>query len=248
MIYRKAGIFAGLSTEDISIEDFVKKLAKQPLHHNPGEQYTYGFGLDVLGYFIEVVSGTPFDVFLKERLFDPLCMNDTWFHLPNDKANRLVSLQTKSDKGEWILCPVTDDDWDYPIKGAKRLVSGGGGLCSTAKDYTKFLQMYLHGGELNGIRILSRTTVKDIMKNQIGDLWEEDSGWFCGLVFTGINTKGQEKWGMNAGTFSGQGGFNTQFFADPKEDLIGILMKQTLNVSEDTHGKFLLLIRSLIYD
>ena len=249
MIYRKAGIFSGLSTADISIEEFVKKLAKIPLHHNPGEKYTYGFGLDVLGYFIEVISDMPFDVFLKERLFDPLGMNDTWFHLPEDKANRLVSLQTKSDKGEWIPLPVKNDDWDYPIKGAKRLFSGGGGLCSTAKDYATFLQMYLNGGELNGIRILSRTTVEYIMTNQIGDLLGgEDSGWFCGLVFAGIDQKGQDKWGMNAGTFTGQGGFNAQYRANPKEGMIGILMKQTLNVSEDTHGKFILLMRQAIDD
>jgi len=248
MIYQKAGIFTGFTTEDISIEEFVKKLAKLPLHHNPGEKYTYGFGLDVLGYFIEVVAGMPFDVFLKERLFDPLSMNETWFHLPEDKVNRLVSLQTKSDKGEWIHCPVINDDWDYPIKGAKRLFSGGGGLCSTAKDYATFLQMYLNGGELNGIRILSRKTVEYLMTNQIGDLWGEDSGWFCGLVFNGINQRGQDRWGMNAGTFSGQGGFNTQYFADPKEGIIGILLKQTLNVSDDTHGKFLTLIKQVIDD
>jgi len=113
MIYRIAGIFTGFTTEHISIKEFVRKLAKLPLHHNPGEKYTYGFGLDVLGYFIEVVSEMPLDVFLKERLFDPLGMNDTWFHLPEDKTNRLVSLQTKSDNGEWIRSPVkTKDDWD----------------------------------------------------------------------------------------------------------------------------------------
>jgi CubicO group peptidase (beta-lactamase class C family) len=246
MIYRKAGIFTGFTTEDISIEEFVRKLAKLPLHHNPGEKYTYGFGLDVLGYFIEVVSDMPLDVFLKERLFDPLGMNDTWFHLPEDKTNRLVSLQTKSEKGEWIHCQVTNDDWDYPIKGAKRLVSGGGGLCSTAKDYATFLQMYLNGGELNGLRILRGTTVEYIMTDQIGDLWGEDTGWFWGLVFNGINQRGQDMWGMNAGTFSGQGGFNSYYFADPKDGIIGILMKQTLNISENTDVKFILLVRQAI--
>lgn len=248
MIYRKAVIFTGLTTEDIIIEDFVKKLVKIPLHHNPGEEYTYGFGHDVLGYFVEVISGMPLNVFLKKRLFVPLGMDDTWFHLSEVNAKRLVSLQKKSDEGEWIHCLGKNDDWDYPIKGAKRLFSGGGGLCSTAKDYATFLQMYLNGGELNGIRILSRTTIEYIMTNQIGDLWGEDSGWFCGLVFNGINQKGQEMWGANAGTFSGQGGFNTQYFTDPKEGIIGILMKQTLKVSEDTHGKFLLLISQAIDD
>jgi len=248
MIYQKEGIFTGFTLEDISIEEFVKKLAILPLHHNPGEKYTYGFGLDVLGYFIEVVSDTPLDAFLKERLFDPLGMNDTWFHLPEDKINRLVSLQTKSKEGEWIRSPVINDDWDYPIKGAKTLYSGGGGLCGTAEDYAAFLQMYLNGGELNGIRFLSQKTVEYIMTNQIGDLWDEDPGWFYGLVFNGINQRGQEMWGVNAGTFSGQGGFNTQYVADPKEGIIGVLMKQTLNTSDDTHGRFLLLIKQAIDD
>lgn len=251
MIYQKAGMIDGISTKDISIEEYIKKLAKLPLHHNPGEKYTYCFGLDVLGYFIEVVSGMPFDVFLKERLFDPLGMNDTWFYLPEDKAKRLVSLQTKSDKGEWIRCPVTNTDWDFPIKGARRLFSGGGGLCSTAKDLATFLQMYLNGGELNGIRILSRTTVQNIMVNQIGEQWSENAGSYLGLAFMVVNQKGQDRHGLySAGTFHKGGGFNTEYFADPKENIIGILMKQTLGIphTDITHRKFLLLVRQVVDD
>lgn len=250
MIYQKAGIIANISSEDVSIEEFVKNLAKLPLHHNPGEEYNYGFGLDVLGYFIEVVSGMPFDVFLKKRIFDPLDMDDTWFYLPNNKAKRLVSLQTKSDNGEWISYPPTNIDWDYPIKGARRFFGGGGGLCSTAKDYATFLQMYLNGGELNGIRILSRTTVEYIMTNQIDDLWGENSGGHYGLVFGVANQKAHDTWGvMSAGTFYWSGGFNTYYFADPKENIIGISMKQTLDVNTDgTQGKFLILIRQAIDD
>ena len=250
MIYQKAGISTGLSAEDISIEEFVKKLAKLPLHHNPGEKYTYCFGLDVLGCFIEVISGMPLDVFLKERLFDPLGMNDTWFYLPEDKAKRLVSLQTKSNEGEWIHFPVTDQDWS-PIKGARRLFSGGGGLCSTAKDYATFLQMYLNGGELNGIRFLSRTTVQYIMVKQVGELlWGENPTNYYGLAFWDITQKGQEKTGVySAGTFFGDGGFNTHYFADPKEKMIVILMKQTLGkVPDYTTGDFVILMRQAIDD
>jgi CubicO group peptidase (beta-lactamase class C family) len=250
MIYQKAGIPLGLSTEDISIEEFVKNLAKLPLHHDPGETYTYSsFGLDVLGYFIEVVSGMPLDVFLKERLFDPLGMNDTWFYLPDDRASRLVSLQTKSGTGEWIHFPVTDQDWS-PVKGARRLFSGGGGLASTAKDYATFLQMYLNGGELNGIRFLSRTTVQRIMTNQIGDLWGENPEYYYGLVFAVNTQEGQDSHGSySAGTFHWNGAFNTQYFADPKEKTIGILMKQTFgDVYETTYWKFLISVRQAIDD
>lgn len=250
MIYQKAGITDLFTTENISIEESVKKLAKLPLHHNPGEKFTYSEGLDVLGYFIEVVSGMPFDVFLKKRLFDPLEMNDTRFYLPEKKAERLVSVQQKLDDGTWSRYPITFYDPDYPVKGAKRFFSGGAGLCSTAKDYATFLQMYLNGGELNGIRILSRTTIQSILANQIGDLWGEKSDNYFGLAFSVITQKGQDMGGQGSiGTFSWGGYFNTQYFADPKEEIIGILMKQTQgNVSDDTGWKFRLLVGQAVDD
>ncbi|HEY3389315.1 MAG TPA: serine hydrolase domain-containing protein, partial [Prolixibacteraceae bacterium] len=163
MIYQKAGVTDLFTTEKITIAESVKKLARLPLHHNPGEKFTYSEGLDVMGYLIEILSGMPFDQYLKKHLFEPLGMNDTWFYLPTDKAGRLVSVQQKNENGEWGRYPVTFYDPDYPIKGAKSFFSGGAGLSSTAKDYATFLQMYLNGGELNGVRILSRTTVETIL-------------------------------------------------------------------------------------
>jgi CubicO group peptidase (beta-lactamase class C family) len=250
MIYQKAGITDLFTTENISIEESVKKLAKLPLHHNPGEKFTYSEGLDVLGYFIEIMSGTPFDVFLKKRLFDPLGMNDTWFYLPEDKASRLVSIQHKSGDGDWVRYPVTFYDPDYPAKGAKRFFSGGAGLSSTAKDYATFLQMYLNSGELNGKRILSRTTIQSIMANQIGDLLGANSGSYYGLAFGVVNQKGQSLAGKGSiGTFDWGGYFNTQYFADPKEKIIGVLMKQTQDtVSDDTGWMFRLLVGQAVDD
>ena len=237
MIYEKAGITDLFTTEDISIEESVKKLAKLPLHHNPGDDYTYSEGLDVLGYFIEIMSGESFADFLRNHLFDPLGMNDTWFYLPEDKSSRLVSVQRKSDAGEWERFPVTFYDPDYPVKGARRFYSGGAGLSSTAKDYAAFLQMYLNGGELNGVRILSRTTIKSIMGNQIGDLFGENAGSYYGLAFGVINERGEAQGGQgSAGTFSWGGYFNTQYFADPEENIVGVLMKQTQGTSSDDTG------------
>jgi CubicO group peptidase (beta-lactamase class C family) len=92
-MYKKAGITDLFTTESIKIGESVRKLAKLPLHHNPGEKYTYSEGLDVLGYFIEVVSGMPFDEFLRKRIFEPLNIADTFFYLPENKAARLVSIQ-----------------------------------------------------------------------------------------------------------------------------------------------------------
>ncbi len=193
MIYEKAGITDLFTTEDITIGESVKKLARLPLHHHPGEAYTYSEGLDVLGYFIEIVSGMHFDEFLRKRLFDPLGMDDTWFYLPGSKADRLVSVQ-KKENGEWVRYPVTFYDTDYPVTGAKSFFSGGAGLSSTAKDYATFLQIYLNGGELNGVRILSRTTVKSVMGNQTGDLFGDGLEHY-GLAFGVITTKGQDAGG-----------------------------------------------------
>ncbi|MCK5135019.1 MAG: beta-lactamase family protein [Bacteroidales bacterium] len=248
MIYNKAGITDLFTTEKISIEESVKKLAKLPLHHNPGEEFTYSEGLDVLGYFIEVVSGMPFDVYLRKHLFDPLGMDDTWFYLPGSIADRLVSVQ-KKENGDWIRYPVTFYDTDYPVKGAKRFFSGGAGLSSSAKDYATFLQMYLNGGELNGVRILSRTTVQVLMGNQTGDLYGDAVAYY-GLAFGVVTSKGQDAGGEGSeGTFSWGGYFNTQYFADPKEQTIGVIMKQTQGpVNDETGWKFRLLVNQAIDD
>ena len=238
MIYAKAGVTDLFTTEKITIAESVKRLAKLPLHHNPGEKFTYSEGLDVLGYFIEIVSGMPFDQFLKTRIFDPLAMNDTRFYLPEEKTGRLVAVQQKTD-GKWTKYPVTFYDTDYPVKGAKSFFSGGAGLSSTAKDYATFLQMYLNGGELNGVRILSRTTVDVILANHSAELFGAPDRYH-GLAFGVTTTTGQDKGGNGSeGTFDWGGYFNTQYFADPKEKVIGILMKQTQGpVNDETGWKF----------
>ncbi len=248
MIYQKADATDIFVTEEVRIGDLVKKLAKLPLHHDPGERYTYSLGLDVLGYLIEIVSGMPFDRFLRERLFDPLGMDDTWFYLPDGKADRLVTVQQKVD-GQWQKLPYTFYDPDYPIKGARTFFAGGAGLSSTAKDYATFLQMYLNGGELNGVRILSRTTIATIMANQTGNLFggeEEDYG----LAFGMLTARGVAKGGLGGeGTFVWGGYFNTQYFADPSEGVIGILMKQTQGPTNDqTSWKFRQMVGASIDD
>jgi CubicO group peptidase (beta-lactamase class C family) len=249
LIYGKAGIVDAFSAEKVTIAENVKKLARLPLHHQPGEKYTYSEGLDVLGYFIEVISGMPFDVFLKTRIFDPLGMNDTRFYQPEEKSGRLVAVQYKNSNGKWERFPKTFYDPDYPVKGAKTFFSGGAGLSSTIKDYATFLQMYLNGGELNGIRLLSRTTVESIMGNQTGTLYGAPDQ-FYGLAFGVLTQAGQDKGGLlSAGTFQWGGYFNTQYFADPKEKIIGLIFKQTQGpVNDETGWKFRQLVGQTIDD
>jgi CubicO group peptidase (beta-lactamase class C family) len=246
-IYHKAGITDLFTTEDIPIAESVKKLAKLPLHHDPGVNFTYSEGLDVLGYFVEIISGMPFDRFLRTRIFDPLAMDDTWFYLPENKHSRLVKVQ-RQEEGAWKPYPVTFYDPDYPIKGAKTFFSGGAGLSSTAADYAKFLQMYLNGGNFNGQRLLSITTVNSIMGNQIGDLWNEDKHY--GLAFGVVTEEGEDQGGQGSeGTFDWGGYFNTQYFADPETGIIGILMKQTQGDTNDQTGwKFRQMVFAAVND
>lgn len=246
-IYSDAVVTDLFTTNKITIAESVKKLAKLPLHHNPGEKFTYSEGLDVIGYFIEIISGMPMDEFYRTRIFEPLAMNDTYFYLPESKYNRLVTVQTKENE-KWIPFPNTFYDINYPIKGAKSFFSGGAGLSSTAKDYATFLQMILNKGELNGIRLLSRTTVQFMLANQIGEVWgKSDAGH--GLGFRVLNQMGEDLGGQgSAGTFNWGGYFNTQYFVDPKEELIGIILKQTQRTSDNTGWKFQILAEQSIDD
>ncbi len=247
-MYQKAGVTDLFTVKPVTIAANIKTLAKLPLHHSPAEKFSYSEGLDVLGYFIEIMSGQPFDQYLKDHIFEPLGMNDTYFYVPDSKAARVVTVQTKKD-GDWTKYSNVYYDVDYPIKGARTFFSGGAGLSSTAKDYATFLQMYLNEGELNGVRLLSRTTVKSIMANQIGDLWG-DSGAYYGLAFGVLDEKGQGMGGRGSiGTFDWGGYFNTQYFADPEEEIIGILMKQTQEIGPDNTGwRFRLLVGQAIDD
>ncbi|MBT5169170.1 MAG: beta-lactamase family protein [Opitutales bacterium] len=248
LIYKKAGVTDLFTIDPITIGDSVKKLAKLPLHFHPGDEYRYSEGLDVLGYFIEVVSGMSFDQFLKTRLFDPLGMRDTFFYVPDAKANRLVTVQEQVD-GNWVKYSGVEGyyDADYPIKGAKTFFGGGAGLSSTVSDYATFLQMYLNGGELNGIRFLSRTTIKTIMSPQVALNRETED---YGLVFGLLNEKGIALGGSGSiGTFRWGGYFNSQYFADPNERIIGVIMKQTRHqTTDDTSWQFGQLVFQAIDD
>lgn len=247
-MYAKAGITDLFTTENIPIESSVKKLASLPLHHKPGEKFTYSEGLDVLGYFIEVISGQSFDSYLREHIFDPMDMDDTWFYLPDSKHDRLVSIQEKKED-QWKNFPVTFYDPNYPITGAKRFFSGGAGLSSTAKDYASFLQMYLNGGTYNGTRFLSRTTINTIMQSQVSDMWGI-KGKYYGLAFGVLNKHGEAEGGAGSeGTFDWGGYFNTQYFADPKEQIIGVILKQTQGpVNDQTGWQFRQLVFQTIAD
>ena len=227
-IYAKAGLVAGLGVEvGRQLEDDVKKIAKLPLMHQPGEKFTYGFNTDILGHLVEIFSGISLDQFFKKRIFEPLGMNNTYFYLPVVKQSRLVTLYEEVEGKLVSAKQATEQNGamyiNYP-NTAGTYYSGGAGLSSTAMDYAIFLQMMLNGGEYNGKRLLSRNTVRMMTMNQIGDVSFGVNKF--GLGFGITTEKGSSIIPTPEGVFDWGGAFATTYWADPKENLIGIIYRQ----------------------
>ena len=228
--YKEANVASGLLPYDGTIAESVERLAKQPLLFNPGERWEYSLSVDVLGRLVEVVSGKPFDEFLRTRIFEPLGMKDTYFFPPDNKLDRLATAYTYSpDKGlnRFPDTPITEGTFsysaDYPYRGVKKLFSGGAGLNSTAADYARFCQMLLEGGKLGNTRILSRKSVELMTHDQLGKI-SSDQAFGLGFGIEGVKsplaelgTPGEYNWG---------GFFYTAFSVDPKEEMIVIFMGQ----------------------
>jgi CubicO group peptidase (beta-lactamase class C family) len=225
-IYTKAGVPSGIGTDNMVLADKIKILATLPLKHNPGEQWTYGLNTDVIGYLIEVLSGVSFDQFLRTKIFQPLGMNDTYFYLPKEKHSRLVKLYQSKDG---LIAKVSETAYDgvnpnYPNLNGKYF-SGGAGLSSTVEDYAKFLQLFLNKGEYNGVRLLSRKTVELMLTNQLQPPITNQFGLGFGLE----TDKNDYQSIFSLGSFSWGGAFNTHYWADPKEKLIGLIFTNMYN-------------------
>jgi len=248
--YKKSGITVGLTPTQGTIEQMIKKLGKLPLISHPGEEFHYGMSVDVLGYLVEVISGVTFDEFLKQRIFVPLQMKDTYMVLPNDKLPRLAKTYKYMD-GKMV-----ESDIDLSYLTTQTYFSGGAGLVSTPSDYLRFAQMLLNKGRLDGVRILSRKTIEMMTSNSIGDLYIWDSfehngimGDKFGLGF-GIRTeRGKYDQLESLGMYGWDGAFYTRFWIDPKEELVGIFMSQVDNYWYETLiGKFRVLTYQAIAD
>ena len=243
-IYAKAGLLAGIGVEKgRSMAEDVKKIAKLPLMHQPGEKWTYGFNTDILGHLVEVFSGMSLDQFFKKRIFEPLGMKDTYFYLPAAKYNRLVTLYEEKD-GRLVKAGDINVNGnvavDYP-KTDNTYYSGGGGLSSTVLDYGIFLQMILNGGEFNGKRLLAPNTVRIMLMNQIGDV--NFGANKMGLGFGITTEKGSSILPTPEGVFEWGGAFSTSYWADPKENLVGLLYCQLWGSSLwDNATKFKVLV------
>lgn len=246
----KAGVFSQLGVPDASLADQVDRIAGIPLEHQPGERFTYGLNTDVLGRLIEVVSKQSLADFLRQRIFEPLGMKDTWFYLPQDKQKRLVALHGEDSLGHVISMKATMDlngtemTLDFPNANGK-LFSGGGGLASTAYDYALFMQMMLNKGSLNGKRILSPNSVKLMTSNQIADLKNSYNSF--GLGFGITSAKNALKLGVSEGSFDWGGAFSSSYWIDPEKKIAGqLFINQWPNSHGEVHDKFKVLVYSAL--
>jgi CubicO group peptidase (beta-lactamase class C family) len=226
--YREGGV-NGAET----LADMVAALGEIPLMFQPGTRWNYSVSTDVLGRLVEVVSGQPFDVFLRERIFAPLRMEDTGFHVPAPKHSRLSRIYGHAGTGAQRTLQLGDT---VGYLSPPTNFSGGGGLVSTAQDYARFAQMLLNGGELDGARILSPTTIDLMTTDHLHDDGASflADGWGFGLGFTVKNQPALDGLPDSVGTYYWFGVAGTSFWIDPAQDLIGIFMIQ-INPNRDVN-------------
>ena len=244
--YREAKI--GEVVTSGTLETTIASLANIPLEFSPGEAWNYSVSTDVIGYLIGKISGKPFEQFLKERIFDPLRMNDTDFYVPADKAHRFAACYSADPKGGISFhaaerkgtLTLQDDPTTSSYLSPPSFVSGGGGLCSTAADYLTFCRALINGGEVGGVRLLGPKTLQLMTSNHLPggrELPEMSRSLFSEAAYNGIGfglgvsvTLDPAKTLIpgSAGEYAWGGAATTSFWIDPAEELIAIFLTQVL--------------------
>jgi len=241
-MYREAEMVSRLphAVLRVPLREMIQRLVRLPLAYQPGATWRYSMATDVLGYLIEVISGTSLDEFFEERIFKPLGMEDTDFYVPEAKLSRFAAMYgpTESDGMQLFDAPATS-----AFSRPTRCLSGGIGLVSTAADYARFAQMLLNGGELDGTarlsspksRLLGRKTVELMTTNHLPDELipiqlqpHTLHGCGFGLGFRVLVNAAQVGRLGSEGEFGWGGAASTSFFVDPKEDLFGLLLTQLM--------------------
>jgi CubicO group peptidase (beta-lactamase class C family) len=221
---------AGFQTWSGSLSDFVKKIAEIPLAYQPGSKWRYSYSFDIVGYLIELVTKQPLDVFMEERIFKPLKMEDTGFYVPEMKLNRLTNYyEYKNDS--LILMESPDNS---PFRKLPSALSGGGGwfdgfggLVTTAPDFSHFLQMVMNNGVLENNRILSPQSVELLITNQVHDI--QDKSFLSGNYGygLGVGASFKENNGPTMGIDWSGGPYNTRYWIDFENKIYGIFFAQT---------------------
>ncbi|USQ96952.1 serine hydrolase domain-containing protein [Caulobacter sp. RL271] len=233
--YRKLKL-DGVDSEG-GLQGYVDALATVPLEFSPGESWNYSVSTDVLGYLVEKISGLPFDVFLKTRIFDPLKMVDTGFFVPEGQRDRFTACYALTPTGKVVL---QDDPEKSRFLTDPSVKSGGGGLVSTADDYMRFCRMLLNGGELDGARLLSPKTIRLMTMNHLPggkELVHLSKSLFSEAVFEGLGfglgfamtiDQARTKNLGSLGEYFWGGMASTAFWIDPVEDLAVVFMTQLM--------------------
>jgi len=233
--YRKNGVIDGLTVTTMTLAEAIDKLAAEPLIAHPGAAWNYSLSTDVLGRVVEVASGQPLQVFLRDRIFKPLRMGDTDFVVPEAKWSRLATVY--SPDGPAGIRPMTDPESFgntvmSPIasyREGKTYFSGGAGLVSTARDYARFAQMLLNGGVLDGARLLSPKTMELMTASHTADLPPSGligGGAQFGLGFRVVTDVATTQTLGSNGSYGWSGIYGTNFWVDPKERMVAIVMVQ----------------------
>jgi CubicO group peptidase (beta-lactamase class C family) len=248
--YAKAGVYLpgvrDYDSRDMTSAEQAERVAAAPLAHHPGTVWEYSLSSDILGRVVEAASGKRLGEFLDERLFKPLGMVDTAFSLPADKMVRLAQpLAVDPPSGQ----PIKVID----VAAAPKNDSGGAGAVSTAADYLRFTQMLLNGGQLNGVRVLSRTTVELMTSDHLGriaaprtpgELLLGTPGYTFGLGFAVRQGAGVAGVPGSAGEFMWAGYAGTYFWVDPKEQITAVFMSQAPSPIRAYYRK---LVKQLVY-
>jgi CubicO group peptidase (beta-lactamase class C family) len=242
--WEEAGIHGYyFSNRDEPIGDTVSRMAALPAVAQPGEKFVYGFSTDILGAVLEQAAGMPLDELLADRLFEPLGMQDTYFYLPPAKRDRLATVYGVND-GAFGRGPA--DGWNGQgmfVDGPRKSFSAGAGLVSTAEDYTRFLQMILNKGALDGVRVLSPKTVELMSANHLrGIPFGEGEGF--GLGFSVLLDLGARGTPGTVGELAWGGAYHSTYWIDPAEELVVVYMTQLVPAGDiDDHEK----LRALVY-
>jgi len=225
-VISEAGLLAGPENQRGSIRKQVEALGKLPLDYHPGTRFEYHIGYPIIGVILEMVTGKTLEQFYQERIFIPLGMKDTSFYLSKSKLNRFpVCYRPVQTGGEWKLGVAERPETSDKVIGPKDYFEAGGGaggVLSTISDYARFAQMLLNGGELDGVRILGRKTVELMTSSHTGDnIQIEPVGPGFGFgMGVGVYKGGVPPIMRSAGSYGWGGAAGTNYFADPKEDLI----------------------------
>jgi CubicO group peptidase (beta-lactamase class C family) len=231
-MYMSPNVFASAN-----LGEFVGKLSRIPLLYQPGTKWVYSVSVDIQGYIVEKLSGKPLGAFLRENIFEPLGMKDTGFHIDPAKAGRLATLYSMSPAGALAATGGGNLSLDYTKEPG--MASGGGGLLSTATDYLRFSQMLLQGGQLDGVRILSPSSVALMRTNRVPqavrDANEYGIGFFrlspgfgFGFDFGVYTDPGFISHTIGKGTYTWGGAAGTWFWIDPANDIVFIGMVQRM--------------------